>query len=264
MSFEYKTESLIANFVNNTLGEAKTAKVTDKLDDGDGMDPVGKGDADIDNDGDVDKSDKYLKNRRRVIGKEIKKESVALQEAQYKDLQSWLIAALDPAGSNVSYFNGNKSHTWDTNKGKGSVMESVEIEEGFTVSMKGGSIGGGKSKGREFDTKEEAAAYAKRMNKVLSPGEKKHYGMKYVVVKESIEIEEGFKKGDKVTVKNAKSYDALAKPEVSGVVGGMNGDKVMVKVGTGSMNVDAKDLIKKTMEESQGNTKSILKKVLLY
>ena len=33
------------------------------------MDPVGKEDADIDNDGDVDESDSYLHNRRKAIGK---------------------------------------------------------------------------------------------------------------------------------------------------------------------------------------------------
>jgi hypothetical protein len=38
------------------------------------LDPVGKADADIDNDGDVDKSDKYLKNRRKAIAKAIRKE----------------------------------------------------------------------------------------------------------------------------------------------------------------------------------------------
>jgi len=38
------------------------------------LDPVGKEDDDIDNDGDVDKSDKYLHNRRKVIGKAISKE----------------------------------------------------------------------------------------------------------------------------------------------------------------------------------------------
>jgi hypothetical protein len=40
------------------------------------MDPVGKADADIDNDGDVDKSDKYLHARRKAIGKAIRKEEV--------------------------------------------------------------------------------------------------------------------------------------------------------------------------------------------
>jgi len=38
------------------------------------MDPVGKADADIDNDGDVDKSDKYLHARRKAISKAIRKE----------------------------------------------------------------------------------------------------------------------------------------------------------------------------------------------
>ena len=39
-----------------------------------GLDPVGKEDSDIDNDGDVDKSDAYLKNRRKVRAKVIAKE----------------------------------------------------------------------------------------------------------------------------------------------------------------------------------------------
>tara|TARA_R100001377_G_C3169371_1_gene102492 strand:- start:150 stop:872 length:723 start_codon:yes stop_codon:yes gene_type:complete len=53
------------------LEEAKKKKA-DKdavLDDGDGMDPVGQGDADIDNDGDTDKSDEYLHKRRKAIAK---------------------------------------------------------------------------------------------------------------------------------------------------------------------------------------------------
>jgi len=41
------------------------------------LDPVGQEDADIDNDGDTDKTDKYLHNRRKAIGKAIvKKKSV--------------------------------------------------------------------------------------------------------------------------------------------------------------------------------------------
>ena len=41
------------------------------------MDPVGKADADIDNDGDVDSSDKYLHKRRKAISKSMKKEDEA-------------------------------------------------------------------------------------------------------------------------------------------------------------------------------------------
>lgn len=44
------------------------------------LDPVGKEDDDIDNDGDSDESDKYLANRRKVISKAIKKESMKLTD----------------------------------------------------------------------------------------------------------------------------------------------------------------------------------------
>jgi hypothetical protein len=40
------------------------------------LDPVGQENADIDNDGDTDKSDKYLHNRRKVVGKAISKKKV--------------------------------------------------------------------------------------------------------------------------------------------------------------------------------------------
>ena len=39
------------------------------------LDPVGKADADIDNDGDTDSSDEYLHNRRKAIKKNMKKEN---------------------------------------------------------------------------------------------------------------------------------------------------------------------------------------------
>jgi hypothetical protein len=41
------------------------------------MDPVGKEDDDVDNDGDSDETDDYLKNRREKVSKAIKKESLS-------------------------------------------------------------------------------------------------------------------------------------------------------------------------------------------
>jgi len=46
------------------------------------LDPVGKEDGDIDNDGDEDKSDKYLANRRKTVSKAIKNESFDIAEWQ--------------------------------------------------------------------------------------------------------------------------------------------------------------------------------------
>jgi len=44
------------------------------------LDPVGKEDSDIDNDGDVDDSDEYLKKKRDAIGKAMKKENTSLKD----------------------------------------------------------------------------------------------------------------------------------------------------------------------------------------
>lgn len=50
------------------------------------LDPVGQEDADIDNDGDTDKTDKYLHNRRKAIGKAIaKKKGKKVDEAFLAD-----------------------------------------------------------------------------------------------------------------------------------------------------------------------------------
>ena len=55
-------------------GERKKGQQTAKAKGG-GLDPVGKEDKDIDNDGDHDKTDKYLLKRRKAIGKAIRKKA---------------------------------------------------------------------------------------------------------------------------------------------------------------------------------------------
>ena len=54
-------------------GERKKGEQTARAKAGKGLDPVGKEDKDIDNDGDHDKTDKYLLNRRKVRGAAISK-----------------------------------------------------------------------------------------------------------------------------------------------------------------------------------------------
>ena len=49
------------------------------------LDPVGKADDDIDNDGDVDKSDEYLHKRRKAIGKAMKKDVKEADEVEPAD-----------------------------------------------------------------------------------------------------------------------------------------------------------------------------------
>jgi len=65
---EYKNDKMVA------LKEAIKAEVRSIL--SEKMDPVGKEDDDINNDGKVDKTDDYLKNKRKAISKVIGKKSV--------------------------------------------------------------------------------------------------------------------------------------------------------------------------------------------
>ena len=59
-----KLESLLFNKMGYALEEKKKR-----------LDPVGEGDDDIDNDGDSDESDEYLRNRRKKISKAMKEAS---------------------------------------------------------------------------------------------------------------------------------------------------------------------------------------------
>ena len=73
-------EAIIVRAVDPNTGESKARviqrrageiKIGEEVDLDEKMDPVGKHDADIDNDGDTDKSDKYLIKRRRAIARAI-------------------------------------------------------------------------------------------------------------------------------------------------------------------------------------------------
>ena len=76
---QFKKAALEANAVNERLSalyEDMGHILNRYYDIEEALDPVGKEDDDVDNDGDVDDSDKYLKKRRDAISKNIKKEEV--------------------------------------------------------------------------------------------------------------------------------------------------------------------------------------------
>lgn len=67
-------------------GEKKKGSQTARVTAGKGLDPVGKEDKDIDNDGDHDKTDKYLLNRRKVRGSAIEtRKEEFIHEAETED-----------------------------------------------------------------------------------------------------------------------------------------------------------------------------------
>jgi hypothetical protein len=71
-----KVGKLLKRHVGRTLEEADVEKMMEDMECEEcyeeGMDAVGKEDSDINNDGKVDGTDKYLKNRREKIGQSIK------------------------------------------------------------------------------------------------------------------------------------------------------------------------------------------------
>ena len=78
MTAQFKKAALEANAVNerlNALYEDMGNILNRYYDIEEAMDPVGKEDGDIDNDGDQDDSDEYLAKRRKAISKAIKKKN---------------------------------------------------------------------------------------------------------------------------------------------------------------------------------------------
>ena len=74
------------------------------------LDPVGKEDDDVDNDGDVDSSDKYLAKRRKAIGKAMKNELTKAQEKLPPALQK-AIKAKEKKEKKESYELGTPENT---------------------------------------------------------------------------------------------------------------------------------------------------------
>lgn len=68
------SKSMKSRVTNTLRAKAKNKDVKEALD------PVGKEDSDVNNDGKVDKTDSYLKNRRKVISKNVKEEAEQVDE----------------------------------------------------------------------------------------------------------------------------------------------------------------------------------------
>lgn len=97
---------------------------------------------------------------------------------------------------------------------------------------------------------------AKKFDIDLADGDQTVEYAHHVKLSPSKEIREHhLAKGTEVTVTNAKKYNALAPNEVSGIIVGPTDSsadyKYIVKVGTGSMNVDPSDIVEKTKVTEQ-------------
>jgi hypothetical protein len=89
------------------------------------LDPVGKADADIDNDGDTDKTDEYLHNRRKAVsaaikGKTTKEEVEELDELSKKTLGSYVTKAAYDTAAHAARFGADQK----TKKGDSSFVKA--------------------------------------------------------------------------------------------------------------------------------------------
>jgi len=102
--------------------KAKSKKEAKKLD------PVGKADADIDNDGDVDSSDEYLKNRRKAIKKSMAEEMDPTDHVKYND-EMKMYCVYNKDGKVVAKFEDEKEANAYAIKNHDALMGKDKMDE---------------------------------------------------------------------------------------------------------------------------------------
>lgn len=179
---EYDVEEALATETNKN----------DKSDDGDGMDAVqpkavkkkfaDRKDKDIDNDGDVDDSDKFLHKRRKAVSKAINKEEVELDEG-YSPKEIKMAIGI---ASDKRYAGGNYS---------GAVKAIEKIKKGLS-------------------NHKQVAAVLKRQNESLAEKAARHIADMW---KDSAEAKEGKVKEDEESPKKKESKTAMTGKPMAGV-----------------------------------------------
>jgi hypothetical protein len=155
-------EKAIEDMKKTAAYKSMAATAAKKFDEA--LDPVGKEDSDIDNDGDTDKSDKYLHKRRKAISKAIAKSGMKETFSNWReDLQ--LIEITDnQAEKKVTEKKVNNKITINPRLGEaveemgGTLIEMVEIDE-FDYIVEGAYLEL-LDEGYEEDEIEEALEYA--------------------------------------------------------------------------------------------------------
>ena len=141
---------MMAKGKNTAMIDKEISKEMKKLGIKEKLDPVGKADGDIDNDGDKDDSDKYLAKRRKAISKAIakdKKEDVDLEETTTKDVDETLDKIREANVAKGKSMRSILADIWNMNEGK----SPFEKDEGFAsdAQRKAAFASGYKEKGKK-------------------------------------------------------------------------------------------------------------------
>ena len=155
------------------------------------LDPVGKEDGDVNNDGKKDKTDKYLMNRRKAIGKAMKKESFS----DWRDELSEVVGdALnekpikEKAVKNVVKINPKLGEAVEEIGGE--ILEMTEVEENV----------------RDVDPEKGTAERKARLEKKRGMKMDDHPEYK----KEEVEVDEAMRPGPRQRKMAQKRYDQYA------------------------------------------------------
>jgi hypothetical protein len=122
-------------------GEKKRGKQTASVTSGKGLDPVGHEDKDIDNDGDHDKSDKYLLNRRKARGAAIQKRVAKEEYSNWREDLFEIVDKIKKEKDDKKIVEKNISNKINVHPKMdeaiesmgGQLIEMVELEEGMTM-----------------------------------------------------------------------------------------------------------------------------------
>ena len=193
------------------------------------LDPVGKEDADIDNDGDTDKSDKYLHKRRKTIGKAIAKKS-GVKES-FSDWRQDLAEVLDTEDDkqikekkvkNKVVIDPDLKLEAIAHELGAEIVEVIELDEG---SLRPGETYMQYAKRKEAEKKDTRMTVSAADKKANTPayqnykaGDKRYKAA--TGVDEEFEIEEGMTMKDfKVNRQKNKRRESSADAEKRGHVG---------------------------------------------
>jgi hypothetical protein len=125
------------------------------------LDPVGKEDDDVDNDGDTDAADKYLKKRRQAISKAVKKEKTEKTQKEDIDLTDAVNRVITGQDETLEVEAASQNEVIE--QGKDSVCEEKYLDQ--------------KGKGESDDGYHDAGMFSKAKASQLA---KKHKGSKVV------------------------------------------------------------------------------------
>jgi len=128
-AFMEATIAAIAEGEDTFVFEGKSYKAKSKSE-AKKLDPVGKADADIDNDGDVDSSDEYLKKRRKAIKKSMAEEMDPTDHVKKKDDK---YCVYDKDGEVAAEFDNEEEANAYARKNHDALMGKEEMDESVSV-----------------------------------------------------------------------------------------------------------------------------------